>query len=62
MSIDFAALRRTQILHDTLEYSPHILRREEIQDPSCDICHPVELPSLLFLNFWVWYQEEYETE
>ena len=62
MSINFAALRRTQILHDASEHTPHILGRGEIQDPSCDICHPVELPSLLFLNFWAWYQEECEAE
>src|SRR5579883_152586 len=62
MSIDFAALRRTQILHDTSEHTPHIIGRGEIQDPSCDICHPVKLPSLLFLNFWAWYQEECEAE
>src|SRR5581483_11901426 len=62
MSIDFAALRRTQILHDTSEHTPHILGRGEIQDLSCDICYPVELPSLLFLNFWAWYQEECEAE
>jgi len=62
MSIDFAALRRTQILHDTSEHTPHIIGRGEIEDPSCDICHPVELPSLLFLNFWAWYQEECEAE